>query len=199
VRALLAAMEEERIGPTVLNASRRSRLAAHRDPAIRDRATALFSGLDAAGPMQAYDRLRPDVLARRGQPGRGAPLYTMHCVACHTFGGGDGGRAGPDLSGIRNQPADAILLHVLVPDHEITPGYDAYTVETRDGRSLFGRLESEAPHSITLRDAASQPHVVLRTDIVSMTAAPASLMPAGFDEVMSPQDLADLIAYLKAP
>ena len=62
----------------------------------------------------------------------------------------------PDLSGIRNQPADAILLHVLVPRYEIAPGYQAYKVETRDGRTLFGRLESEAPNSLTLRDAPSQ-------------------------------------------
>ena len=105
---------------------------------------------------------------------------------------------GPDLSGIRNQPADAVLLHVLVPDYEIAAGYQSYVVETRDGRTLVGRLESEAPNSVTLRDAASQAHVILRLDVVSMSASTRSLMPAELERAMSEQDLADLIGYLKA-
>jgi putative heme-binding domain-containing protein len=104
---------------------------------------------------------------------------------------------GPDLTGIRNQPADAILLHALVPDYEITPGYQAYVVETRDGKTLTGRLESEAPNSLTLRDASSQAHVILRSQVVSMSASTSSLMPNELERAMSEQDLADLIAYLK--
>ena len=40
----------------------------------------------------------------------------------------------------------------------ITPGYQAYAVETRDGKTLVGRLESEAPNSLTLQDASLQSH-----------------------------------------
>ena len=70
-------------------------------------------------------------------------------------------------------------------------------MQTRDERTIFGRVESEAPNSITLRDAAGQPHTVMRTDIKSMTAATSSLMPTGLDQTLSPEQLADLIAYLK--
>jgi len=71
------------------------------------------------------------------------------------------------------------------------------TVQTRDERSIFGRLESEAPGSVTVRDAAGQSHTILRVDMKSITAATSSLMPVGLDQTMSSQDLADLIAYLK--
>ena len=104
---------------------------------------------------------------------------------------------GPDLTGIRNQPADALLLHIIVPDYEITPGYEAYTVQTRDGRTIVGRLESEAPNGVTLRDATGDAHTVLRADIKSMIAATSSLMPTGLDQTISSAELADLIAYLK--
>src|SRR4029453_17213720 len=99
----------------------------------------------------------------------------------------------PDPSAHRNHPAHTTLLHLLVPDYEIAAGYQSYVVETRDGRTLAGRLESEAPNSMTLRDAASQAHVILRTDVVSMSASTRSLMPAELERAMTEQDLADLI------
>ena len=146
--------------------------------------------------MNVYERLRGTVLARTGNSESGKRIFTAHCAACHAFAGTDS-RLGPDLSGIRNQPADAILLHVLVPDYEIAPGYQAYAVETRDGKTLFGRLESEAPNSLTLRDAVSQSHVILRSQVVSMSASASSLMPNELERAISEQELADLISYLK--
>jgi putative heme-binding domain-containing protein len=147
--------------------------------------------------MQVYERLRSSVLDRTGNAASGGQVFAAHCAACHAFGG-VGGRLGPDLSGIRNQPAEAILLHALVPDYEITPGYQAYLVETRDGRTLFGRLESETPASVTLRDASSQSHAILRTQIVSMAASTRSLMPNELERAIPEQGLADLVAYLKS-
>ena len=147
--------------------------------------------------MQAYERLRATVVGRRADAVNGKRIYAAHCASCHAIDG-TGGQVGPDLSGIRNQPADAILLHVLVPDYEIAAGYQSYAVETRDGRTLTGRLESETPNSVTLRDGASQPHVILRTDLTSMSASARSLMPSELERALSEQDLADLIGYLKA-
>ena len=198
VHILLDAVARKDVSPAAIGASRARRLVAHRDPRISTRARTLLAGLDAAGGLPMYQRARTDVLARPGVPSRGRQQFAAQCVACHTFGSG-GGRVGPDLSGIRNQPADTLLLHILVPDYEITPGYESYAVQTRDGRTLTGRLESETAGSLTIRDAAGEAHTVLRTDVASLAAAQGSLMPATFHEVLSSQDLADLIAYLKAP
>jgi putative heme-binding domain-containing protein len=136
------------------------------------------------------------VLARSGNATRGAAAFETHCRTCHTFNG-SGERVGPDLSGIRNQPIEALLLHIVVPDYEVTPGYEAYAVQTRNGSTIVGRLESEAPASLTLRDAAGQAHVILRKEVESMAGASSSLMPAGLEQAMSSQELADLIAFLK--
>jgi putative heme-binding domain-containing protein len=194
---LLDAIERQTIGPSALGASHRRRLVEHRTAAIRGRAGALLTGLDRRVGLEGHARVQRAVLARPGVAARGARPFATHCAACHTFIR-EGGRVGPDLSGIRNQPADAILLHVLAPDYEITPGYEAYTVQTRDGRSLFGRLESETPTSLTLRDATGQAYTILRDGVVSVMAADGSLMPAGFDQAMSTEELADLLAYLKS-
>ncbi len=193
---LLDALAAGRVAPATLAPARRTRLMSHRNPAIQDRARELLAAVTSGDRMQVYERLRGPVLAHTGDAVRGERIFAAACATCHVFAG-TGGRVGPDLSGIGHQPADAILLHVLVPDYEITPGYQAYVVETRDGRTHAGRLESEAPHSVTLRDAASPPQVILRSRIASMSASPSSLMPGELERALPAQDLADLIAYLK--
>lgn len=194
---LLDAIERGAISSTALGASRRARLMGHRNAAIEKRARGLLASVESGDRMQAYERLRAAVVGRSADAVSGKRIYAAHCGSCHAMDG-TGGQVGPDLSGIRNQPADAILLHVLVPDYEIAAGYQSYLVETRDGRTLTGRLESEAPNSVTLRDGASQAHVILRSDVTSMSASARSLMPSELERAMSEQDLADLIGYLKA-
>jgi putative membrane-bound dehydrogenase-like protein len=194
---LLDALEKGNITATELGASRRNRIMSHPNPEIQRRARALFAGVESGDRMQVYERVRGLVLTRAANAANGKPVFRTHCAACHMVDGA-GGQLGPDLSGIRNQPADAILLHVLVPDYEIAAGYQAYAVEIRDGRTMIGRLESEAPNSLTLRDGSSQQHVILRIDVVSISASTRSLMPSDLERAMSEQELADLIGYLKA-
>lgn len=193
---LLDALGRGDVPAVALGASRWQRLTTHRSAAIRQRAATLYTTTDTASAMQVYERLQKDVLSRTGNQARGAEPFATYCSACHTFNGA-GGRVGPDLSGIRNQPADALLLHIVVPDYEITPGYESYTVQTRDAQTILGRLESEAPGSLTLRDGTGQVRTVLRTNVESVAASTSSLMPVGLGQAMSPQQLADLIAYLK--
>ena len=194
---LLDALERGAVTSIAVGASRRSRLMTHRNAAIQTRARAVLAAVESGDRMQVYERLRPRCCSAPRMPASGRQVFAAHCAPCHAVDG-SGGQVGPDLSGIRNQPADAILLHALVPDYEITPGYQAYVVETRDGRTLVGRMESEAPNSVTLRDGASQRHVILRSDVISMAASNHSLMPPELERAMSEQDLADLIGYLKA-
>ena len=127
VSVLLDAIARKDVNPSAIGAARARRLIAHPDADIRDRARTLLAGLDATDGLPAYQRVRTEVLARTGVAARGRRQFTAYCAACHTFGGA-GGRVGPDLTGLRNQPADAVLLHIVVPDYEITPGYESYTV-----------------------------------------------------------------------
>ena len=194
---LLGAIETGAIAGSEVGAARRNRLMSHRNAEIQKRARVLLAAVEAGDRMQIYERLRETVLRRTASAANGRQVFVSRCAACHAVDG-TGGRLGPDLSGIRNQPADAILLHALVPDYEITPGYQSYVLDTRDGRTLVGRMESEAPNSLTLRDGSSQSHVILRGDVVTVAASPRSLMPADLERVMSEQELADVIGYLKA-
>jgi putative heme-binding domain-containing protein len=145
--------------------------------------------------MQVYEEYK-SVLALAPAPKNGRVVFKTHCASCHRLDR-EGVAVGPDLFGIRNQPKEAILLHVLVPEYEIVPGYASYLVETRDGRTLSGLIASETAASLTIRGAQGLEETVLRGNTVAISASTLSLMPQELEKTMSRQELADLIAYLK--
>ena len=126
----------------------------------------------------------------------GQEVFIKTCATCHVAGS-VGTKVGPDLTGVRNQPKEALLLHLIVPDAEILPGYTSYEVETKDGRTLTGLLASETPTSVTLRAAQGVEENILRRNIATMSSTSLSLMPQELEKTMSKQDLADLIGFLK--
>lgn len=192
---LFAAIQRGAIKPSEISSSRRTRLRKHTDPAIRQAAETLFQGLDGGDRMQVYRAYR-EILGQPADAVRGGKVYDRACSACHTYNGG-GGKVGPDLTGIRHQPADALLLHILVPNLEVAPGYQALSVTTNDGRSLTGWLAGETDSSLTLRTAFGTEETVLRSSVASLSAPGLSLMPDGLEQTMSKEELADLVAYLK--
>ena len=107
------------------------------------------------------------------------------------------GRIGPDLSGVNNKTREELLTHILDPSFEIAPNYTNYIVVDTRGRVRDGLLIGETAVSVTLR-GEQQDAVILRDNIEEMRASQISLMPDGLEEDMSRQDLADVIAYLRA-
>ena len=192
---LLAAVEAGSVPAWVIEPARRRQLQNHRDPQIRSTAARVFANSGGADRMVAFSAAKT-VLAMASTPARGHAVFQRTCAACHRHGD-DGVRVGPDLAGVRNQPAEALLLHIIVPDAEIYPGYQACDVETKDGRDLTGLLVTETDSAITLRLAGGDETTVQRGNIRSMTMGAHSLMPQDLEKTMTRQELADLIAFLR--
>ncbi|MBC7760059.1 MAG: hypothetical protein H7069_14460, partial [Phormidesmis sp. FL-bin-119] len=94
--------------------------------------------------------------------------------------------------------AEALLLHIVVPNYEVLPAYQTVMIGTKDGRSFSGRIMSETENSMTIRTAFGTDESILRRDIATLTNSGLSLMPDGLEQSMSKQDVANLVAYLKA-
>jgi putative membrane-bound dehydrogenase-like protein len=191
---LLSALEDGRVPPAAIDALRRRQLTQSRDDAVRRRAEALF-GAVSGDRAKVYEDYK-EVIARKAEPANGRAVFRRECASCHRLDR-EGFAVGPDLLGIRNQPKEAILLHVLVPDQEITQGFASYTVATRDGRVLTGLVASETPTSVTLRQPQGKEDTILRDDIDELSASKQSLMPQGLEKNISRQEFADLLSYLK--
>ena len=125
-----------------------------------------------------------------------APCSASSARNCHRLDR-EGFAVGPDLFGIRNQTKEAILLHILIPEQEITQGFAAYVIETKGGRTLTGLIASETTASVTLRQPLGKEETVLRSDIERLLSSKLSLMPQELEKVVSRQEFADLLSYLK--
>ncbi|MFM9068153.1 MAG: c-type cytochrome, partial [Planctomycetota bacterium] len=145
--------------------------------------------------LKVYEELKP-VASLASDPAQGQLVFKRACAACHRLDQA-GIPVGPDLFGIRNQTKEAILLHIIIPEQEITPGFAAYVVTTKDGRVLTGILAAESPTSVTLRQAQGKEDTILREDIEELVASRLSLMPQELEKNVSRQEFADLLAYLK--
>ena len=195
-KVLFAAIERGAIRPTDISSTRRSQLMKHANADVKAAATRLFQSLEGGDRMAVY-RDHKAVLAESSDAARGAPVFARACSACHSFRGA-GGKVGPDLTGMRNQPADALLLHILVPNYEVMPAYQAITVTLQDGRAISGCVTAETDASLTLRTASGSEETILRATVAATAAAGVSLMPDGLEQTMTRRELADLIAHLKS-
>src|SRR5690606_22686921 len=195
VELMFSAIKEGIIAPAEIPSINRQRLIKSKDAQIAKQAGVLFNELEGGGRMEVYESYK-DVLTLTGDPDMGKTVFSTACSACHTYAG-EGGEVGPDLSGVNNQPADALLLHTLVPNYEVLPAYQAIAVETTEGRSISGWILAETDNSMTLKTAYGTEESILRSNISSINNSGLSLMPDGLEQTMTKADLANLIAYLK--
>ncbi len=196
---LVERLEQGTIRLTDLALVERNRLAELPDKKLRERAKKLIAsggGLPNADRQKVIDEVLPVVLAG-GDTVRGRAVFKEHCGKCHTHSG-EGGKVGPELTGMSVHPAKELLIHVLDPNRSVEGNYRAYTVATDDGRVVNGLLAGESKTSIELVDAEGKRHVVQRDEIDDFVPSTNSLMPVGFEKQIQPQGLADLLAFLTA-
>jgi putative heme-binding domain-containing protein len=127
---------------------------------------------------------------------RGQAVFERQCSKCHKLGG-QGYQVGPDLLTARTRADETIVSDILDPSNQITVGYNTYNVITTSGRIFSGVLVSEAATSITLRAEQDKDTVILRQEIDEMVTSTISMMPEKLEQEVSPQDVADLLAFLR--
>ena len=193
--ATLSALEAGQISKAAVDSNRRRQLLNHKDSSIRARAELLFKTNDASDRMKTFEEWK-SVINLAPSASNGRAVFKQHCGACHRLDR-EGVNVGPDLFGIRNQTKEAILMHIIVPEQEIAPGFAAYEVQTIDGRTLTGLVIADTPSAITIRGGQGQEDTVARSNIGSLTSQGLSLMPQDLEKNMTRQDMADLLAFLK--
>ncbi len=154
-------------------------------------ATGLGSGDDLAGLA--------DLLAKvdweQGDRVRGKAYYEKRaCGQCH------GGRSalGPDLTGAAERFSRSDLFTAIVaPSRDVSARYQTTLIETEAGKAYAGMIVYESVDGLLLRNATLQTFRIEAVDIADRKLSPVSLMPNGLMKDATPQDYADLFAYLR--
>jgi putative heme-binding domain-containing protein len=156
------------------------------------------------GPGRAWTIDEVLALAKNGIKGRsfdkGKNLFaaTM-CLMCHRFNG-DGGGIGPDLTGAGNRYTLRDLMeNIIDPSKVISDQYGTEQIEKKDGTSIIGRVIVEENDKVFVMSNPFAPndHMAINSaDIKSKKAYPVSMMPPSMINVLNPDELLDLIAYI---
>ncbi len=194
VMQTLTAVEEGIVLPAELDALRRQLLLSHRDSAIRERAETIFSGAMEASRQEVLDNYA-EVTELTGDSIAGAELFAKKCSVCHKFDN-KGHAVGPDLAALTDKSPQAMLIAILDPNRAIEAQYLSYSAITEAGLTYSGILSSESANSLTLLGQEGKSQVLLRDEIDELVSTGKSLMPEGLEKDFSPQQLADVIAYL---
>jgi putative heme-binding domain-containing protein len=146
-----------------------------------DRAKVVTSYLDAA--------------KKPGDAKKGQQVFATICITCHKHGqlGVD---VGPPLSDVKVKPPEALLSDILDPNRMFEARWSAYTIETKDGRTLSGLIHSETPDSVVLAMMGGAKETISRSAIKEMKSLDRTLMPDGLEGAINKDQMSDLITFL---
>lgn len=126
----------------------------------------------------------------------GAALFAKHCGACHTPD--DQGRTiGPSLANLTDRRDRSLVESVLDPNRAVEPRFQSYLIRTEDDEILVGGIENELAETITLARADGTRILVDRRRIAEMKNSGVSLMPAGFEALLTPQQLRAVVRHIQ--
>ncbi|MBX3442394.1 MAG: HEAT repeat domain-containing protein [Planctomyces sp.] len=177
------------------------RVLAEQTPPIRERGAQLALRINADLVRQ---RAQLEALLPRLDEGdlrRGFAVFhstRAACATCHQLGyvGGD---VGPDLSRIGKIRTERDLLEaVLFPSASFVRSYEPVIVQLSSGLVETGVLRDESATHIELAKNAQDTLRIDRADIEELRPGAVSIMPSGFGQQLTEQDLLDLVVFLKS-
>ena len=132
----------------------------------------------------------------------GKKIYSaVLCSRCHSMQG-EGGDIGPDLTQLGTRFSNKDMLEAIIhPDKTVSDQYASTIFTLKNGQSVLGRLVNEDKTSYSISQnpfASDQVRKVLKKDVASKKYSTVSIMLPGLINSLNPNELKDLIAYLKA-
>ena len=87
---------------------------------------------------------------------------------------------------------------MIDPNQIIGKGYENVFVETKDDRTVSGRMIENSDAHVKLLAAGPKEEVVAKSDIASLRVSELSVMPEGLEQ-MSDEDFRDMIWFILNP
>lgn len=199
IRRLLDGLENKIILPSEISASVARTLLASKNPNFASRAQRVLGRYREADAdkLKIIAAKKKIVLAGEPDLNKGHEMAKKTCFVCHKLHG-EGAEVGPDLTGVGRSTLDALLANVIDPNQIVGKGYESVEVETKDGRTISGRLVEESDSQLKLISAGPKEDVIAKSDIESKRVSELSVMPEGLEQ-MPEEDFRNLIWFILNP
>ncbi|HKZ38702.1 MAG TPA: PVC-type heme-binding CxxCH protein, partial [Chryseolinea sp.] len=161
------------------------------DQTVRVQASQYFNN---TGVKHSY--VIPSILTLKSEVQKGKAVFMNKCSSCHRIGSA-GKDIGPDLTLIKKKFDKHALMDAIVnPSAGIVFGYEAWTINTKDGQSQFGFLVADGKDAVMIKDLAGVNHTIPVQNISLRKKSAKSLMPEASVLGLSDQELADVAEFL---
>ena len=195
--ALLTAIESGKIQRKEIPAH----VARSLDVLLGDRFVKVFGEVedlsaDRAKLMAKYKAMCTPEAMEKADASRGRAVFAKTCASCHLMYG-EGGKVGPDLTGSNRANLDYILLNSVDPSYDVPDGYKMVLIQTIDGRLINGVVAEEDARRVVLKTVEQPEVVIAKEDIEARKISSKSMMHDGQLEQKKPQEMLDLIKYLR--
>ncbi|MBX3440987.1 MAG: c-type cytochrome [Planctomyces sp.] len=195
---LLAAIAENRVNKDMLNLNQLRRISTFKDEDVQAAFRTLYGTIrEDRNPdrERVINEMRDFLNGTPGDPHAGVAVYKKVCAQCHKLHG-EGEEVGPDITSNGRNNWEQLLSNVLDPSLVIGNAYQARILATADGRVLTGLPVEETDQQVVLKVQGGKLETVAREDIEEYRISELSMMPEQLENQLTPQELADLFAYL---
>ena len=130
-----------------------------------------------------------------------AAFEAVQCIQCHKFKDEGDGSIGPDLTAVGNRfAADYILESILLPSKVVSDQYADTQIVTKNHDVVIGRVMQEDAQKLVVRPSplSEATVTVQKKDIDRRELSKLSPMPEGLVDVLSQDEILDMIAYLRS-
>ncbi len=193
-KSLVELLESGSIPIGQLDLATLGQLSTYGDRELRNRCLELF------GKPTERAQVVAGYLAQLPSPKKtvqGEKLFVEHCAACHRAGEGKP-QLGPPLENLAHWTLDQWVTAVLDPNQTVEPKYRQSNVLTSDGQVVAGLVLQRGQQELVVGVSDGSLKRVAVADIDDEKDGGPSLMPVGFEQKLTPEQLSELIGFLRA-
>jgi putative heme-binding domain-containing protein len=144
-------------------------------------------------PLAQLLKLKPDRTNGEAVFFRQAP----GCTTCHQING-KGTQIGPDLSEIGTKLGKGLFEAIVDQNAGISVGYETFSLQLKSRDEAYGLITSDSADEIAVKDLKGIVTRYKKSEIASKRQLKISIMPAGLQQAMTPQEFADLLDFLSS-
>ena len=150
--------------------------------------------------MSDFADVLNEPLRGRNYPNAREAYIAAQCAQCHRLNN-EGGAIGPDLSGAGAKYTRRDLLESLIePSKVVSDQYQNMTITKTDGEDVTGRILEETDTKLVLmvNPLTGEKVELKKPNVKSRTPSKLSPMPEGLVNILTREEILDLLAYMEA-